>query len=114
MYWLILAPLLFVLFFVFLVLIVVAVFRDDVEVYWMDLRNFQFGFTLWAAQDLPLFHFVFVNIDLGRTLRTADHRSILRKMNARLASKSRAPPSASYYIPRLMMSTPCKRLTRIG
>src|SRR2546421_2635989 len=66
----------------FLVLIVIVIFRDDIEVYGMDLRHFQLGLTLWAAQDLPLFHFVFVNIDLGRTLRAADHGSILRKMNA--------------------------------
>ena len=52
----------------------------------MDLRHFQFGFTLWATQDLPLFHFVFIDIDLGRTLGAADHGSILRKMKAGLLS----------------------------
>src|SRR4051794_3779541 len=107
MYRLIAAPLLFVLFFVFLIfifggcvaifarlilfvfliiIVVIAIFGDDVEVHGMDLRHFQFGFTLWATQDLPLFHFVFIDIDLGRTLGAADHGSILRKMKAGLLS----------------------------
>src|SRR5579871_5758490 len=85
---------LFVLFFIVLVVIIVfffgefvlvilflfdiVVFRDDVQMYWMRLRHFHFGLTLRTAQDLSLFHFVFIDIEFGSTVRTADHGHFLR------------------------------------
>jgi ABC-type cobalamin transport system permease subunit len=59
-------------------IVIISIFRDDIEVHRMGLRNFQFRFALGATQDLALFDFVFVHVDFGGTLRAADHGSILR------------------------------------
>src|SRR5262249_45131008 len=64
---------------IFFVFVHVAVFGNDVQVYGMGLRNLQLGFAFRATQDLALFHFVFVDVDFGRTLGAADHGSILRR-----------------------------------
>jgi hypothetical protein len=62
--------LLFVLFFV-------QIFRDDVQVNGMYLRHFELRFALRAAENLALFHFVFVHVDFGGTFGAADHVCIL-------------------------------------
>jgi hypothetical protein len=54
-------------------ILVVKVLGDEVQVYRMGLRDLQLGFTLRATEDLALFHFVFVDVDFGGTLRAADH-----------------------------------------
>jgi Ca2+/Na+ antiporter len=64
-------------FFVFLVFFF-DVIGDRVQRHRMRLRNFQFALALRAAQNLALFHFVFVHINFCGTFRTAEHVSILR------------------------------------
>src|SRR5438552_1979978 len=61
--------------FVFFLFIVV---RDDVHVNRVRLRHFHFRLTLWAAQDLSLFYFVFIHIEFGSTIRAADHGHFLQ------------------------------------
>jgi hypothetical protein len=39
----------------------------------MNLDDFHLGFTLWAAQDLAFFDFVFIHVDLGGAFRATDH-----------------------------------------
>src|SRR5271170_2536401 len=46
---------------------------DRVQSHRMRLRHFQLGFALGAAQDLSLFHLVFVHIYFRGTLWTAQH-----------------------------------------
>jgi hypothetical protein len=66
----------------------------------MRLGNFQFGFTLWAAQDFALLDFVLVHIYFGATIGAANHGTILRK-NIRGAGsmENRDRHRPSYYIP---------------
>jgi hypothetical protein len=64
---------------IFLVFIVVHIFRDDVEVHGMNLGDFEFGFAFGATEDLALFDFVLVDINLRGAFRAADHGTILRK-----------------------------------
>jgi hypothetical protein len=71
----ILAGLALLVFFV----LVVGVLRDDVEVNGMGLRDFELGLAFWATEDLALFDFVFVDVDLGGTIGAADHGYILRR-----------------------------------
>src|SRR5579863_9405421 len=67
-------------FFVFLVLFFFIQFvGNDVEMNGMDLQDFELGLALRAAQNLAFFDFVFIDIDFGGTFRAADHGSILRK-----------------------------------
>jgi hypothetical protein len=72
---------------------------NGIEGYRMRLRNFQFAFAFRAAQDLSLFHFVFVHVNFSGTLGTAEHVSILRFLPAGFR-KARAHQPA-YYIPGL-------------
>jgi hypothetical protein len=65
--------------FIFFVFVIIHVFGDYVQMDGMDLRNFQFGLALWAAENLAFFDFVFIDVDFGGTFRAADHGSILRK-----------------------------------
>jgi hypothetical protein len=58
---------------VFFVFIVIIVFRNDVQMDGMDLRNLQFRLALWATENLAFFDFVFVDVDLGGTFWAADH-----------------------------------------
>jgi len=67
--------------FVFFHFIVV---RDDVHVHRVNLRHFHLRFTLGAAQDLSLFHFVFIHIEFCSTIRAADHGHFLRSEIPRL------------------------------
>src|SRR5882724_5946036 len=64
-------------------LIVVIVFGDDIQVHWMYLGDFEFGFALWAAQDFALLYFVFVDVNFCGTLGAANHGSILRRIVGR-------------------------------
>ena len=54
-------------FFVFLV------FRDDIQMYGMGLNNLELGFAFRAIQNLALFYFVLVEINLDGAFRTANH-----------------------------------------
>jgi hypothetical protein len=84
-------------FFVFLVIEVVG---NRIEMDGMRLGNFQFGFTLWAAQDFALLDFVLVHIYFGATIGAANHGTILRK-NIRGAGpmENLRRHRPSYYIP---------------
>jgi hypothetical protein len=68
----------FTLFVVFFVFVIIHIFRDDVQMHGMDLRDFQFRLALWATENLAFFDFVFVDVDFSGTFRAADHGSILR------------------------------------
>jgi hypothetical protein len=68
----------FALFVVLFVFVIIHIFRDDVQMHGMDLRDFQFGLALWATENLAFFDFVFVDVDFSGTFRAADHGSILR------------------------------------
>jgi hypothetical protein len=83
--------------FVFLFIEVVG---NGVEMDGVRLGNFQFGFTLWAAQDFALLDFVLVHIYFGATIGAANHGTILRK-NIRGAGlkENRDRHRPSYYIP---------------
>jgi hypothetical protein len=63
----------------FVFLFIIQIIGNDVEVYRVRLGDFELGLALGAAQNLALFHFVFVNIDFGRAFRATNHGSILRK-----------------------------------
>src|SRR5229473_1770377 len=91
------------------------IFGNDVQVNGMGLRHFELGFTLRATQDLALFDFIFVNIDLCGTFRAADHGSILRTVSRKgWRRQDREHHRGAYYITRNMKSTPpgrnCSRL----
>jgi hypothetical protein len=62
----------FFLFF-FIVIVVVIIFRDDIQVDGMYLRDFEFGFAFWAAQDFALLYFVFIDVNFCGTLWAANH-----------------------------------------
>jgi hypothetical protein len=59
-------------FFLFFVVFVV-VFGDDVQMYRMDLHDFELGFTFRAIQDFALFDFILIEIDLDGAFRAAHH-----------------------------------------
>src|ERR1700756_2827712 len=63
--------------FVFLFFYVIVV-RNDIHMHGMSLRDFHLGLAFRAAQDLSLFHFVFIHIEFGSTIRAADHGHFLR------------------------------------
>jgi hypothetical protein len=90
----------FVLILFFLVFLFIEVVGNGVEMDRMRLGNFQFGFTLWAAQDFALLDFVLVHIYFGATIGAANHGTILRK-NIRGAGpmENRDRHRPSYYIP---------------
>jgi len=69
-----------VFFVVIIVVIVIAVFRNDVQMHGMSLRDFHFGFALWAAQDFSFLHFVLIDVDFCGTFGAANHGNILRKI----------------------------------
>jgi hypothetical protein len=64
--------------FLVFVLFFLGVIGNGIERDRMRLRHFQLALALRAAQDLSLFHFVFVHIDFSGTFRTTEHVSILR------------------------------------
>jgi len=90
-----------ILFFVFVfVVLFIEVVGNRIEMDGMRLGNFQFGFTLWAAQDFALLDFVLVHIYFGATIGAANNGTILRK-NIRGAGpmENLARHRPSYYIP---------------
>jgi hypothetical protein len=50
-----------------------VVFGDHVQMHRMGLNNFQLGLTLGAIQNLALFHFVLIEINLDGAFRAAHH-----------------------------------------
>ena len=70
------------------VVIFLLVVGNDVQVNGMRLRNFQLRFALWATQDLAFFHFIFIDINFGGTLRAANHGSILHRFVGPAATRS--------------------------
>jgi heme/copper-type cytochrome/quinol oxidase subunit 3 len=58
---------------VFVVVVIIQVFGNDIQMDGMDLRHFQLRLTLRATQNLALFDLVFIDVDLGGTFRAADH-----------------------------------------
>jgi hypothetical protein len=75
------------------------VIGNGVEGHGMGLRNFQFALTLRAAQDLSLFHFVFVHINFCGTFGTAKHVSILRFEIQPVGFRKARTHQPAYYIP---------------
>ena len=51
--------------FALFVFVIIQFIGNDVEVHGVRLRDFELRLALGAAQNLALFHFVFVNIDFG-------------------------------------------------
>src|SRR5439155_20201814 len=64
-----------VFFFLFIFLVVVG---NRVQMDGMRLGDFQFRFTLWAAQDFALLYFVLIHINFGATIGAANHGTTLR------------------------------------
>src|SRR5882757_6886476 len=88
-----------------------VVFRDDVHVYRVRLRHFHLRFTLRATQDFSLFHFVFIHIEFGSTIRAADHGHFLRSEIPRVGRPAPSRPHHSaYYIPCRGKSNPAPDL----
>ena len=81
------------LFFVFFLFNVVG---NGIQRHRMRLRNFQLALALRAAQNLSLFHFVFVHINFCGTFRTTEHVSILRLDFHRQSFKRRKPVGVLY------------------
>ncbi len=97
-------------FFFFVVIIVIFIVGDEIEVDRMRLRDLEFGFALGATENFAFLDLVFIDIDLGGTFGTANHRCILRKSAERGGRESRGDHLGAYYIPRDMKST----VTRAG
>src|SRR5262249_38678961 len=83
----------------FLVFLFVQILRNDIEVDGMGLRNFELRLALGTAQNLALFHFVFVHVDFGGTFGTADHVCIppYSLSPGWALEGQRAPPSSVIY-----------------
>src|SRR5579863_3034953 len=71
-----------VVFFLFFVLVFIEVVGGGIQMHRMRLRDFQFRFTLWAAQDFALLDFVLIHIYFGATIGAANHGTILRTVLA--------------------------------
>src|SRR5882757_10205708 len=124
--WLFLVVLFFVLFVIIIIFIffffgkvilalvvffLFVVFRDDVHVHRVRLRHFHLRFTLRATQDFSLFHFVFIHIEFGSTIRAADHGHFLRSEIPRVGRLAPSRPHHSaYYIPCRGQSNPAPDL----
>jgi hypothetical protein len=59
-------------FFLF-VFVFVVVFGDDVQMHRMNLHDFELGFTFRAIQNLALFHFILIEINLDGAFRATHH-----------------------------------------
>jgi hypothetical protein len=57
----------------FFLFIIVVIFGDDVQMHGMGLHNFELGFTFRAIQNLALFHFVLIEINLDGAFGAAHH-----------------------------------------
>src|SRR5208282_1314407 len=86
---------------VFLILLFffVKVVGDGIQRDRVDLRYLELALTLRAAQDLSLFHFVFVHINFCATFWAAEHVSILRVDLLRARPRARLSPSGVLYTP---------------
>src|SRR5208337_2581940 len=93
--------LVFVLFDVFLILLVffVKIVGDGIQHYWVGLRYLEFALALRAAQDLSLFHFVFVHINFCATFWAAEHVAILRVDLLQAMPRARLSPYGVLYTP---------------
>jgi hypothetical protein len=81
----------------FLIFLFVEVVRDGVQMDRMRLRDFQFRFTLWAAQDFALLDFVLIHVNFGATIGAANHGTILRR-NIRGAESRRIATATDHRI----------------
>src|ERR1051325_847446 len=81
-----------------------VVIRNDVHMHRVSLRDFHLRLTLRTAQDLPLFHFVFIHVQFGSTIRAADHGHFLRREFPRLGVTHRAAPTIQRIIYRARAS----------
>jgi len=82
---------------VFILFLFVEVVRDGVQMDRMRLRDFQFRFTLWAAQDFALLDFVLIHVNFGATIGAANHGTILRR-NIRGAESRRIATATDHRI----------------
>src|SRR5215469_11431978 len=53
--------------------IVLVVFRNDIQADRMNLHDLEFGVAFEAGEDLTFLHFVFVHVNLGVALRASHH-----------------------------------------
>jgi hypothetical protein len=60
----------------------IEVVGDGIQMDRMRLRDFQFRFALWAAQDFALLDFVLIHVYFGATIGAANHGTILRTVLA--------------------------------
>src|SRR5208337_2871762 len=81
------------------VFFIVKVVGDGIQRDRVDLRYLELALTLRAAQDLSLFHFVFVHINFCATFWAAEHVSILRVDLLRARPRARLSPSGVLYTP---------------
>ncbi len=89
-----------VLFDVFLILLFfVKIFGDGIQRDRVGLRYLELALALRAAQDLPLFHIVFVHINFCATFWAAEHVSILRVDLLLGMPQARLSPSGVLYTP---------------
>jgi hypothetical protein len=58
---------------ILVIVILVVVLGDNVQTHRVELYHFQLGFTFRAIQNLALFHFILVDIDLDGAFRAAHH-----------------------------------------
>ena len=56
-----------------LLLVFIVVFGDDVQMHRVDLDDFQLGFAFRAIENLALFYFVLIEINLDGAFRAAHH-----------------------------------------
>src|SRR5262250_1859830 len=82
-------------FFALFILFLFVVVRNHVYVHRMSLRDFHLRLALRAAQNLSLFHFIFIHIQFGSTIRAADHGHFLRSEFPRLGARTTRPPPFS-------------------
>jgi len=81
----------------FLVFLLVEVIGDGVQMDRVRLRDFQFLFTFWAAQNFALLDFILVHIYFGATIGAANHGTILRN-NIRGAGSGRIATATDHRI----------------
>jgi 8-oxo-dGTP diphosphatase len=77
--------------FLFVFLIIVQIIGDGIEADRVRLNDLQLRFAFGTAEDLSLFHFVFVHINFGGTIRAANHGCVLLEELPRARSRNRRP-----------------------
>ena len=103
----------FFVFILFFVLVSVEIVRNGIQMHGVRLRDFEFDFTLWAAQDFALLDFVFVHIKFGATIGAANHGTILRT-KIRVAGESREPPPTVVLYTANVEVNPQMKMRRVG